>query len=334
MLYIQVMKKHLKDYFIPHEGNDHKPHSLRTKSVGLLFFAVLLIQAVFLGTLLVKPGVISNYLAAVLPSVLVEKTNEERIDNSQNILVVNPLLVQAAQQKANDMAARGYFAHVTPEGRDPWFFLDQVGYRYQAAGENLAVNFVDSDQAHKAWMNSPTHRENIVRNDFTEIGIATAQGEYQGKKTIFVAQFFGRPQPQSSAVQYAQPNVNQFSQKATIEEYKALLAEAERLLAELNNQEGVEGSTEVLGLFDQSYTQYERPNIWTRITSSPSTLIMSGLLLLGVFVLMALVVKMIINVHIQHKTLIVQGALLLVVIFSFLYFNESILAYTGTVQGL
>lgn len=182
----------LKDHFIPHEGNDHRPHFLRAPAIALVLAAVLLLEVAYLaGTLYLVPR--SDFLAEVISSVLVEETNAQRTEESLGTLTINPLLEQAARLKAEDMAAKGYFSHDTPDGKTPWYFLREVGYRYQAAGENLAVNFTDSSDVTRAWMNSPSHRANILNGNYTEIGIATARGTYKGSDTVFVVQFFGKP---------------------------------------------------------------------------------------------------------------------------------------------
>lgn len=183
----------LKHIFIPHEGNDKQPHLLRSKATALIMAVSIALELLVLVALFPIFGKGLDFIAAVLPGVLVDETNKTRLAYNLNTLERNPLLEQAAQLKADDMAARGYFAHNTPEGEEPWVFLEDVGYTYETAGENLAVNFSDSMAAHEAWMNSPGHRANIVRNSFTEIGIATARGEYEGRNTIFVVQFFGKP---------------------------------------------------------------------------------------------------------------------------------------------
>jgi hypothetical protein len=181
-------------FVVPHEGNGYRPKILRASVLGVILLIALALQALYV----IDERVVMktpNFLAAVLPGVLVTLANEDRADNGLGTLEVDPLLVAAAQLKANDMAEKGYFAHETPEGYQPWHFLKLVGYNYEAAGENLAVNFSDSDDVQKAWMNSPGHRENLLRSSYTHVGIATAVGTYKGKEAIFVAQFFGRPVP-------------------------------------------------------------------------------------------------------------------------------------------
>ncbi len=135
----------------------------------------------------------SPYIAAVISAVLVELANDDRQAQALAELSVNPKLVAAAQAKADDMAAKGYFAHETPEGHDSWHWFRLTDYEYAYAGENLAVNFSESTDVEKAWMASPTHRANILNDRYTEIGIATAKGTYKGREAIFAVQMFGRP---------------------------------------------------------------------------------------------------------------------------------------------
>ncbi len=131
--------------------------------------------------------------ATVISAVLVDLTNADREELGARRLAVNDTLTRAAQAKADDMARRGYFAHFDSDGRAPWDWMRDAGYEYKYAGENLAVQFSDSADVVQAWLNSPTHRENLLDNRFTEMGIAVAQGLYEGKPTIFMVQMFGTP---------------------------------------------------------------------------------------------------------------------------------------------
>lgn len=193
------MKKFLKKYFIPHKGNSHKPHIFRKTGVVALTSLILFVfLASYAGNVLISR---TGLVALVLPRVLVDYANEDRKTGNFNHLSINTVLEKAAQMKADDMAAKGYFAHKSPEGNTPWYWFEKAGYDFSYAGENLAVNFNDSIDVNKAWMNSPGHRENIMNGNFTEIGIATAEGMYQGKRTTFVVQLFGRPALQITAPQ-------------------------------------------------------------------------------------------------------------------------------------
>jgi len=184
--------KHLKKDFVAHKGNDYKPHFLRHQSVLIFLLLIVVVELGFLVQVFIVFDK-TKFLASILPGVLTILTNEERAKNDVPPLVPNELLARAAQLKAEDMAAKGYFAHTSPEGITPWYWFNQVGYKYTYAGENLAVNFFESEDLSRAWMNSPTHRANIVKKEFTEIGIGVANGVYQGRNTVFVAEFFGKP---------------------------------------------------------------------------------------------------------------------------------------------
>jgi hypothetical protein len=185
------MRKQIKDFLVPHKGNNHKPKLFHLESMAfLLVMAFVLFGLTFFATDIARR---SNLVATVLPGILVDMANDTRTQQSETPLVVNPKLVAAAQAKADDMAEKGYFAHYSPDNLSPWYWIGQAGYNFSYAGENLAVNFTESTDVNQAWLNSPTHRANIVNDHFTEVGIATARGIYKGKEAIFVVQMFGRP---------------------------------------------------------------------------------------------------------------------------------------------
>lgn len=120
------------------------------------------------------------------------KVNEVRQDDGLPTLLVNQNLKNAAQAKAENMAALGYFSHNGPEGQTPWQFMEEAGYDFSYAGENLAVDFFDVNTVTEAWMQSEGHRENILNVDFTETGIGVASGMYNGREVLFFVQMFGK----------------------------------------------------------------------------------------------------------------------------------------------
>lgn len=186
------MKRRLKNTFIPHEGNNYQPHILQkaamTGMVGLvvLTFTLANLQAMWWLN-------VDWLISAVLPAVVVSETNDERADEAVLPLRRSVTLDRAAQLKAEHMADLGYFAHYAPDGTSPWHWFRSTNYNFVHAGENLAVHFNDSREVVRAWMNSPTHRANIVNGDFTEIGIGVAEGTFEGYDTVFVVQLFGTP---------------------------------------------------------------------------------------------------------------------------------------------
>lgn len=180
------------NHFIPHEGNDYRPHLLQKAAFfGMVVMVVLSFTIANFQALLWQS---SHWLVgAVLPAVVIDLTNEQRKENNLSTLVRNSVLDAAANLKAQDMAKGSYFSHNSPAGVTPWHWFDEAGYTYVYAGENLAVFFTDSSAVVDAWMKSPTHRANIVGSHYTEIGVGTAKGKYNGYDTVFVVQFFGAP---------------------------------------------------------------------------------------------------------------------------------------------
>lgn len=139
-------------------------------------------------------GVLS-YATNVSSAALLAATNKEREANSKTDFTLNQQLSAAAQAKADDMAKRDYWSHNTPDGKAPWVFIDASGYQYQKAGENLAYGFANSQETVSGWMNSPSHKENILDPSFREVGFGIANSEnYQssGPETIVVA-MYGNP---------------------------------------------------------------------------------------------------------------------------------------------
>ena len=299
-----------------------------------LFFALVIFEVVFLAQIFIVFDK-TNFLASVLPGILTSLTNEKRTQNDAEPLKENALLVAAAKLKAEDMASKGYFAHTSPEGKTPWYWLSEVGYSYSMAGENLAVNFFESGDVAEAWMNSPTHRANIVKKDYTEIGIGVANGTYQGRDTVFVAQFFGKPiivtpietsekvtiapvtkpkptspkpAPQKPTPEVTPPIVTPPVVAVTPSATEVLGEEADVSLATKNSS-----------VFSNLKTLVQK------VMTSPreySTYAYGGALLL---VLIALGLAIFIKREIQHPKILVRGAAVVVIIFSLLYVNIKIL---------
>lgn len=134
-------------------------------------------------------GVDSNITA----QGVLEAVNNQRRDAGLNTLTWNDTLAKAAQAKAQDMLAKDYWAHVTPEGRQPWSFVDEAGYSYRVAGENLARNFSSTPNMVSAWLASPSHRANLLHQAYQETGIAAVPGRMDGKDTVLVVQIFASP---------------------------------------------------------------------------------------------------------------------------------------------
>lgn len=196
------MKRIIKRTFVP--NNDTNPQPLFWHPVSIFFFVFAILFLSGLVTLLQnKQDNKDTLLGNIQSGVLIAFTNKERVKVNIPALIVDETLARAAQLKAEDMAKNEYFSHYSPSGISPWYWFTKAGYEYQKAGENLAVNFKDSKDVVTAWMNSPTHKENIIKEGYTEIGIGMAEGVHKGKKATYVVQLFASPKTETTALAFS-----------------------------------------------------------------------------------------------------------------------------------
>lgn len=142
-----------------------------------------------------------SYTTSVSRQGLLEATNSQRAKDGDMGLSLNTKLSQAAQAKAQDMASQDYWAHSSPDGRKPWYFIKQSGYRYSKAAENLAYGFNNSQSIVIGWMNSPEHRSNLLDDNLRDVGFGIINiPDYQdsGPQTLIVA-MYGRPSETGAA---------------------------------------------------------------------------------------------------------------------------------------
>lgn len=177
-------------FFIPRESNNHKAKVLHPSSLILITFLLVILQFGIKLIPKIHPSIL-GYASSISANEIVRLTNEKRAEVGLSQLKLNNYLSIAAQNKGNDMLAKDYWAHVAPDGTQPWKFFNDVGYKYRYAGENLARDFMDADSTVKAWMASPTHKENILNPKYKEIGIGVVEGDLAGLDTTIVVQFFG-----------------------------------------------------------------------------------------------------------------------------------------------
>jgi len=183
----------IQSFFWPTKENHYLPHSLSTIALCAYIFLFFIFKVIF-GWEIISVQKLP-FFADISSQALANLTNETRQDYGLAILNTNPKLEAAAQQKAQDMINKGYFAHFSPSGTSPWYWMTQSGYQYKYAGENLAINFIDSQEALNAWMDSTGHRENILNPNYKEIGIAVVTGKFDasGQDKTVVVQLFGSP---------------------------------------------------------------------------------------------------------------------------------------------
>jgi len=161
-------------------------------------------------------------------------------------LAENSSLDIAAARKVKDMFSNQYFEHMSPMGNNASYFVGETGYKYIIIGENLALGNYENDAALvKAWMDSPGHRENILKPGYKEIGVAVGFGMFKGEKTWLAVQEFGTPKSVcplvdadlSAAIDAGKRTIDQFSarQKSLAVAIREGKARASALETELNN---------------------------------------------------------------------------------------------------
>ena len=121
-----------------------------------------------------------------LEAQMLELVNRERAAAGLKPLAPDPEMTEVARAHSADMFARGYFAHVSPDGQDPFDRMKRAGVTFRTAGENLALA-PTVRVAHTGLMNSPGHRANILRPAFGRLGIGIVDGGYRG---LMVSQEF------------------------------------------------------------------------------------------------------------------------------------------------
>ncbi len=184
----------LKKFFVPSEKNHHTPYLLGRYALIIYIIVILLFN--FVATQLN----FANVTASFEIQALLQEHNNERLKRGLESVQINPLLSSSAYQKGIAMLNSNCWSHYCPDGKDWRDYFVEGGYDYLHAGENLAEGFSTVSGVMSAWMNSETHRANILNREFKEIGFAVITGNYQGKEnnTIIVVHF-GTPMPTSSS---------------------------------------------------------------------------------------------------------------------------------------
>ncbi|MEI6886775.1 MAG: CAP domain-containing protein [bacterium] len=177
------------NFLFPTIKNDYSPKIFESKFLLTLAVFIFLFNFLSFNYL---PGFINKVEAGSINATdLIQLTNESRQSAGLVELNQSAELTAAAKSKSEDMFAKGYWAHFGPNGETPWQFIKEAGYIYVFAGENLAKGFSTSSAVHDAWLNSPTHKANIMKPEFRDIGMYVAEGNLAGEQTTLVVQMFG-----------------------------------------------------------------------------------------------------------------------------------------------
>lgn len=367
-----------KDYFIPHRGNGHHPKILRKKQLLIVLILAIVIKSSFVLYLFFLYPNNGEMSADIQRDVLV-LLNEERTSLGLRPLTLNQSLTNSAFAKAEDMLINNYFAHESLDGRMPWDWVSRKDYPYLYIGENLGMNFASADSVHRALMNSPSHKKNILNEKYTDVGVIVVKGALDGRETNILVQIFGtekKPEPVSSAFVAISPvkiddslfentkteNLENKIEVASSEIFFETVSEEVEKISENkpDNKAGVlkeenilsDNSTETpekveeinlvssssLMLGDLAKTKIEKQVVGSEVLESnlatEVNLIEStdtsdryvlaakisdylNYILLGLLVLMSvfLMINIVVRFEVQHKPVIVQTLLLLILLF-------------------
>jgi hypothetical protein len=217
------------------------------------------------------------------------------------------------------MVQKSYFAHNSPEGLTPWHWFKEAGYDFTYAGENLAVNFGDSIDVNRAWMNSPLHRANILNGHFTEIGIATAEGIYEGRPTIFVVQLFGKPAVKKPASE----TLVSTTATASVKETSTVVAATSSLVTTVSSTVlGESGENELYIAVEkesmvvavEKITQNSQSSFFEKVLASPQSTLGIIYVALAFIIILALILMVCIEIRRQHPLHILYALLLLMLV--------------------
>lgn len=182
---------HAKVCFIPHPDNNHHPLALRHKSLTAISLLIITAKIAAISIIALTPS--EATLSTITTNRIIQLTNAEREKVGLKDLATNSALTHAAELKAQDMFKYQYFAHFSPTGVSPWHWMEQSGYSYEIAGENLAMDFTQAEDVVAGWLASPKHKENMLRPDYTQTGVAVESGSFNGSTSIIVVHMFGKP---------------------------------------------------------------------------------------------------------------------------------------------
>ncbi len=185
------MRDFLYCLIFPHPLNNHRAAFLHPKTI-LILISFFIFSSLFFPSSLNPFESRIRAFADISVQELINFTNQKRAENGLPAFSNNSALSAAAGKKVDDMFAKNYWAHNSPDGTTPWVFIKGAGYDYVYAGENLARGFNSATDVVNAWMSSTAgHRENILSPNFKDVGFAVKSGSLNGEQTFLVVQELG-----------------------------------------------------------------------------------------------------------------------------------------------
>ncbi len=179
---------------------------------------------------------------------IIEETNKARLVNGLTALTESSALNRSAEKKVDDIFAKQYFEHESPDGKTVSDLSKASGYDFILIGENLAMgDFRNNTDLLEAWMASTGHRANILKDRYSNIGVSVKIGNYRGRQVWVAVQHFGL----SSEVC---PETNQALKREITAEKKRLQA----LAGNLETQEEANAYNASVATLKEKISAYNR----------------------------------------------------------------------------
>ncbi|XOB41703.1 MAG: CAP domain-containing protein [Candidatus Nealsonbacteria bacterium] len=318
----RIMLK-LKLIFIPCLENSYRPKFLESKFLFYYLLFLLILKFITVSYLIYLPKTI--FFADLSSTSLIKLTNQKREALGFGPLTENSQLNNAAFLKAQDMIAQDYFAHQSPEGKSPWYWIKSANYDYQYAGENLAIGFLDSEEVYQAWNNSPSHKANLFNPNYQDTGITVLKGDFQGNETYVVVQLFGspkiKPTPKEQATEIEKKIIQE---KPTIEIEQEIASEEavdklEEPLAEgyVSSAENIETENEFKNSFRFNFFQF--------LSSDYNNIVQKIIFYSLLFITLSLILNIFVEFNIQHKDLILKTLFFVTLLTLFIIFDKELI---------
>ena len=317
-----------KTLFLACPENNYEPKLLKGRFLFWVLIFLVSLKLLILPVFFSFPQNI--FFAELSKEMIIQLINEARAEQNAPPLEVNSVLDNAASLKANHMIANEYFAHESPSGITPWYWFQKAGYDYQAAGENLAIGFIDSEEVYGAWYDSLSHRANILNPKYTETGLAIVKGVFEGRETYVLVQTFALPQvkltsaPETAAEEAVPPLEEEQETEIAGESVEEPSEEpSEEIVQEdpLEEEKIVAGETEILksnpveDLYSIKGGEGFSFSLLKFMVSSYSTLIQGIIFFVLLFLIILSIVNLLTGFNIQRKEMVLKAAVLLLFFF-------------------
>ena len=115
--------------------------------------------------------------------------NSERRKVGAPALRINSNLTQAALGQSQDMATHNFFSHTGSNGSQLSVRVSATGYNWSTVAENIAAGQSTPSQVFQSWLNSPSHKQNMLNPTYRDVGFGYASNTLSTYKTYWTATF-------------------------------------------------------------------------------------------------------------------------------------------------